>query len=94
MGKAFQEEQMKNIYITKLILENVRNLDYTVIPLANDEKKHLIFTGKNGSGKTTILDGLSGYLDRLSTSNTIVARDNRLLFARKRLETLKTDKKF
>lgn len=82
---------MKNIYITKLILENVRNLDYTVIPLANDEKKHLIFTGKNGSGKTTILDGLSGYLDRLSTSNTIVARDNRLLFARKRLETLKTD---
>lgn len=60
---------MKNIYITKLILENVRNLDYTVIPLANDEKKHLIFTGRNGSGKTTVLEGLSWYLDALTDMN-------------------------
>lgn len=60
---------MKNIYITKLILENVRNLNYTEIPLANDEKKHLIFTGKNGSGKTTVLEGLSWYLDALTDMN-------------------------
>lgn len=60
---------MKNIYITKLILENVRNLNYTEIPLANDEKKHLIFTGKNGSGKTTVLEGLSWYLDALTNMN-------------------------
>lgn len=57
---------MDNIFITKLILEKVRNLAYTEIPLAKDKKKHLIFTGKNGSGKTTILDGLSEYFDVLT----------------------------
>ncbi len=37
---------MENIFITKLTLEKVRNLDYVEIPLAKDKKKHLIFTGK------------------------------------------------
>ena len=49
---------MENIFITKLTLEKVRNLDYVEIPLAKDKKKHLIFTGKNGSGKTTILNSI------------------------------------
>lgn len=53
--------RMGNIFITKLILENVRNLDHMEIPLSENEKKHLIFTGKNGSVKTTILDSLSEY---------------------------------
>lgn len=60
---------MENIFITKLILEKVRNLDYIEIPLSKDKKKHLIFTGRNGSGKTTILDGLSEYFNELVTTN-------------------------
>ena len=80
---------MKDIFITKLILEKVRNLDYIEIPLSDENRKHLIFTGKNGSGKTTILDGLSSYLYNLSTSDGIEAKDKRLLSAIKQLDTLK-----
>ena len=57
---------MKEIFIKKLILEKVRNLDYTEISLSENERKHLIFTGKNGSGKTTVLNGLSSILDHLA----------------------------
>lgn len=80
---------MKNIYITKLILENVRNLNYTEIPLANDEKKHLIFTGKNGSGKTTVLEGLSWYLNQLATSSELVGKEKILLAERELLQAVK-----
>lgn len=66
---------MKDIFITKLILEKVRNLDYIEIPLSDEKRKHLIFTGKNGSGKTTILDGLSCYLNHLATTNGLVTNE-------------------
>lgn len=57
---------MKEIYIKKLILEKVRNLEYKEIPLSGEKRKHLIITGKNGSGKTTILDALAVSLDLLA----------------------------
>lgn len=60
---------MKEIFIKNLILEKVRNLDYTEISLSENERKHLIFTGKNGSGKTTVLNSLSKMLARLACSN-------------------------
>lgn len=62
---------MKDIYITKLILEKVRNLDYMEIPLAKDEKGHLIFTGKNGSGKTTVLESLSWHIEQLAVTGEL-----------------------
>ncbi len=40
--------------------------------------KHLIFTGKNGSGKTSVLEALSKYLNVISTSNDL-AENKRLL---------------
>ena len=57
---------MKEIYIKKLILEKVRNLEYKEIPRSGEKRKHLIITGKNGSGKTTILDALAVTLDLLA----------------------------
>ena len=60
---------MRELFITKLILKNIRNLDYREIPLSEKERKHVIFTGKNGSGKTTILDGLSRIFDRIGDTN-------------------------
>ena len=53
---------MENVYITKVILEEVRNLTYAEIPLSTKEKKNLIITGKNGSGKTSVLDAIAAYL--------------------------------
>lgn len=84
---------MKDIFITKLILEKVRNLDRIEIPLSNENRKHLIFTGKNGSGKTTILDGLSGYLNCLTATNEVIANETILLSASTALELLKKNQK-
>ena len=73
---------MENIFITKLTLEKVRNLDYVEIPLAKDKKKHLIFTGKNGSGKTTILNSLSEYFDVITTTNRLPLVKSQLSIAK------------
>ena len=51
------------MFITHLTIENVRHLKNIDIPLSENEMKHLIFTGKNGSGKTSVLDALAGFLD-------------------------------
>jgi predicted ATP-binding protein involved in virulence len=43
------------MYIKKLIIDDVRHLKNLEINIGK-EKKHLILTGKNGSGKTSILE--------------------------------------
>ncbi len=53
---------MSDIFIKKLIINNVRHLKSLEINLSEKEKKHLIVTGKNGSGKTSLLDALRYHL--------------------------------
>lgn len=43
---------MVQIFMTSLLIHKVRHLENITIPLAEDSVKHLILTGKNGSGKT------------------------------------------
>ena len=59
---------MENIFISDITIENVRHLKNITIPLSDKEKKHLIFTGKNGSGKTSVLEAMSDYLNIRITS--------------------------
>ena len=59
---------MEEIFITAISLEKIRNLDHVMIPLSGSSRKHLILTGKNGSGKTTVLEALSKALDDLTSS--------------------------
>lgn len=54
---------MENIFISGLTIEKVRHLKHIAIPLSNEKRKHLIFTGKNGSGKTSVLEALSHELN-------------------------------
>ncbi len=54
---------MKNIYITKIEIEKVRHLEKIEIDLSSANRKHLIFTGKNGSGKTSVLDKIAENLN-------------------------------
>lgn len=49
-------------YITKIKINNVRHLKNIEIPLSETECKHLIITGKNGSGKTSLLEALRLFL--------------------------------
>ncbi len=47
---------MEQLYITDVKINKVRHLENIQIPLSKDKRKHLIFTGKNGSGKTSVLE--------------------------------------
>lgn len=68
---------IKNIHINKLF--HLENID---IPIANEKYPHLIITGKNGSGKTVLLNAVAEFL-------TITIKDIRgLLFEDKYVEEL------
>ena len=50
---------MEQTFLTKIYINKVRHLRNIKIPLSKDTRKHLILTGKNGSGKTSVLDGMA-----------------------------------
>lgn len=56
---------MEEIFVTKLRINKVRHLENLEIPLSETERKHLILTGKNGSGKTSVLEGINVFLNKI-----------------------------
>ncbi|MCU0340232.1 MAG: AAA family ATPase [Spirosomaceae bacterium] len=66
---------MEEIFVTKVRINKVRHLENLEIPLSDTERKHLILTGKNGSGKTSVLEGIVTFLN-WTTNNYI---DNEIL---------------
>lgn len=53
------------VFISNIHVNTVRNLVDLDIPLSSDERKHLIITGKNGSGKTSLLLAIKQFLDNV-----------------------------
>lgn len=53
---------MAAIFMTRIQIDKVRHLEGIEIPLSSKERKHLIFTGKNGSGKTSVLEAMQTYM--------------------------------
>lgn len=51
-----------NHYITEISIEELRHLSNISICLKEDQRTNLLLTGKNGSGKTTVLNALKKYL--------------------------------
>ena len=49
-------------YITGIEIESLRHLSNIKIDLNSDKRQHLLLTGKNGSGKTTVLLAMCKYL--------------------------------
>ena len=45
-------------YITKIHIDSLRHLNDIDIPLSAGSRRHLLLTGKNGSGKTSLLEAL------------------------------------
>ena len=58
---------MEQLFITNLIINKVRHLKDISIPLSENQRKHLILTGKNGSGKTSVVECLAGCLNNIFT---------------------------
>ena len=49
---------MQETFITKIHVEQSRNIRDLTISLSEEQRQHLIITGKNGSGKTSLLNDL------------------------------------
>ena len=54
-----------NRYIHKIHINKVRHLQNIEIPIENDTYPHLILTGKNGSGKTSVLEAVAEHIERV-----------------------------
>lgn len=52
---------MGQIFLTEVNINKVRHLENIKIPLSSNERKHLILTGKNGSGKTSVLESMVSF---------------------------------
>jgi predicted ATP-binding protein involved in virulence len=57
---------MEDIFITKIKINEVRHIRDFEINLSDTERKHLIITGKNGSGKTSVLEELKVVINESS----------------------------
>ncbi len=54
-------------YITEIQVNTSRNVSNLNIPLSPEKREHLIITGKNGSGKTSLLLELNKYLAKIDS---------------------------
>lgn len=55
--------------MTGVEIKKVRHLENISIPLDNRKRKHLILTGKNGSGKTSVIEALVKYFEYIISNN-------------------------
>lgn len=60
---------MADTFLTEIEIKQVRHLRDISIPLSREQRKHLILTGKNGSGKTSVLEALKANLEYLVSSD-------------------------
>lgn len=67
---------MEQLFITKLKINQVRHLKDISIPLSGNQIKHLILTGKNGSGKTSVVEALAEHLNNVYTDEYFVNRED------------------
>lgn len=79
------------IFIKELLINDVRGLSDIKIPVAESSMKHLIITGKNGSGKTSVLNSISSYLNALATDQYFCKIEDSINVWENKLKKLKAD---
>lgn len=57
---------MQQAFIENIKIKKVRHLQNINVPICKEKCKHIIFTGKNGSGKTSVLDAISTFLNSIT----------------------------
>lgn len=81
-------------FITEIKINHSRNIQDFNIPLSKEKRQHLILTGKNGSGKTSLLLELNKYLTQIDNGNfqSWNAQTQNLRYFKNQIKSL-TDKK-
>lgn len=81
---------VKNIHVNNLY--NLKNFD---IKLEDEKTPHLIITGKNGSGKTILLNAIADFLEIIKGDTRLgfMEYENSLDYWKKKLVSEKEDKK-
>lgn len=76
-------------FMTELRINHVRHLKDITIPLSESQPKHLILTGKNGSGKTSVLKSAVDFLSYAVSDNFVIQSDclENVAFDEQRLQT-------
>ena len=79
---------IKNIHVNKLL-----HLQDFNIPIENAKTPHLILTGKNGTGKTVLLNAIADFLENIRTDDGLdfLKIENSIKNNRQFLENAKTD---
>lgn len=68
-------EKMNDYFIEKIEIKENRNIQKLDIPLSQEVRKHLIFTGQNGSGKTTTLKEINSLLNKFIGNGFAIIQD-------------------
>lgn len=58
---------MNQIFIKNMRIDKVRHLKNINIQISENECRHIILTGKNGSGKTSVLDAIAIFINSITT---------------------------
>lgn len=61
-----------NRYITKISINKLFHLSGFEIPISDDTLPNLIITGRNGSGKTVLLNAVADFLDKIKDDRRMV----------------------
>ncbi|MHB9294457.1 hypothetical protein PilKf_00171 [Pillotina sp. SPG140] len=77
------------LFITNIHVIQSRNIKDFDIPLSNEKRSHLILTGKNGSGKTSLLMDIHELLD--FSVNGFAQKVNKKFYASNFLEPLNSE---
>lgn len=79
------------LFIKDIKIDNVRGIDDFLIPLSEQERKHLIITGKNGSGKTSTLEEINILLMKLYNNQfqTLQTFHKNILSSERQIESQK-----
>lgn len=82
-------------YITEIKIEELRHLSNLTIELKKNKRTNLLLTGKNGSGKTTVLQALKKYLSAIADGHFVELNDSDFEYVRKIMQsTIRKDKHY
>ena len=84
-------------YLTKIEIKKLRHLSNINIELNNEKRQHLLFTGKNGSGKTTVLLAMQKYLKAINDRKLNLLKGDYLEWlnnSEKALQNVKEEEKY